>query len=261
MDEGLVDDFYATLASVEKAQNKTARSTADVKKRSQSIKHARKRHLAGSSSNELPFKKVLRSSRGETDTDNQKCEGFSKKQKDISKCSEETIPHPHGQTSWTQDVSKQGRLPRKEWNISGKSTLVHTSYGNERKKVGERRQHLRPHCSEFDEGWQRVHKHKKERNKPRQSESRQQKDDACPSSVGHKPVERVWSGAQQSGYRMEGRHNSEGSRGPHAQTGELEAEGRGKEQKCGLGYRQLEKLAGEEPSEIVLMLANSKAGF
>jgi hypothetical protein len=261
MAESFVDDLYATLASVEKAQNKTAPSTADVKKRSQSTEHARKRHFGSSNSNELPFKKDLKSLRGETDTDNKKCEGFSKKEKDISKRSEQTVPHTQGQTSWTEDVSKQRRLSRKKWDNSGNSTLDHTSYGNERQKEGERRQHLRPNYSEFDDGWQKVHKHKKERNKPRPSESRHQKGDACLSNVGRKPVDHVRSGAQQSGYRMEGRHNSEGSRGPREQTGEQETEERGKEQKRGLGYRQLEKLAGDEPSEIVLMLANSRAGF
>jgi len=42
MAESLVDDLYATLASVEKTQKKTAPSTADVKNSSQSIEHARK---------------------------------------------------------------------------------------------------------------------------------------------------------------------------------------------------------------------------
>jgi len=258
MAESLVDDVYATLANVEKAQ-KTAPSAADVKNSSQLIEHARKR-LVGSS-NELPFKKDLKSFRGETDTDKQKCEGFSKKEKDISKCSEHTIPHTQDQTSWTQDVSKQGRLSRKEWNISGNRTLDHTSHGNERQIEEERRQHLRPNCSEFDDGWQGVQKPNKERNKCWQSKFRHQKDDVCTSSVGHKPVDCARSGTQQSGYRMEGRHNSKGSHGPHAQRREQEAEGRGKERKGGLGYRQLEKLAGEEPSEIVLVLANSRAGF
>ena len=79
--------------------------------------------------------------------------------------------------------------------------------------------------------------------------------------MGHRPVDHVQSGTQQRVYRKEGKHNSEGSHGPHAQTGEQEVQGRGKEQKYGLGYMQLEKLAVEEPSEIVLVLANSRAGF
>ena len=232
-----------------------------MQKSSQSVEYARIRNLRRSSSNELPFKINSKSLRGETVVDKKKCKGFSKKEKDISKRSEHIVPHTQGQTSHTRDVSKHGILTREDRNISGNRSLDRASHGNERWKEGERRQHLRPNCSEFDDGWQRVQKHKKERSKPRESKSRHQKDDACLSSVGHKAGDRVQTGAQQSGYRMEGRHNSEGSHGPPAQTGEQEAEGRGKERKCVLGYRQLEKIAGEEPSEIVLVLANSRAGF
>ena len=81
MAESLFNDLYANLASVEKAQKKTAPSTADVKKSSQSIGHARKRLLGNSSSSELPFKKALKSLRGETDIGSKKCEGLSKKKK------------------------------------------------------------------------------------------------------------------------------------------------------------------------------------
>ena len=261
MAESLVDDLYATLASVEKTQKKNAPSTADMKKSSQSIEHTRKRILGGGSSDELLLKKDLNSSRGETVFGKKKSKGFSEKEKDISKRSERIVPHTQGQTSHTRDVSKHGILTREDRNISGNRSLDRASHGNERWKEGERRQHLRPNCSEFDDGWQRVQKHKKERSKPRESKSRHQKDDACSSGVGLKPVDHVRSGANQSGYRMDGRHNSEGSHGPPAHTGEQEAEGRWKERKCVLGYRQLEKIAGEEPSEIVLVLANSRAGF
>ena len=259
MAERLADDLYATLASVEKAQKKNAPSTGAVKKRSQSVGHARIQNIGRSGRYELQVTKD--SFRGETVVDKKKCEGFSKKEKDISKHREHITPHTQGQTSFTQDISKQGRLSRKEWNNSGNRMLDHTSHGNERQKEGERRQNLRPNCSKFDDEWQRVHTHKKERNKCWQSKSRHQKDDAWLSSVGHKADDHVQTGAQQRGYRMEGRRNSEGSCGPRAQTGEQEAEGRGRERKYILGYRQLEKLAGEEPSEIVSVLANSRVGF
>lgn len=244
MAESLVDDLYATLASIETAQKKTASSTADVKKRS---------------SHELPVKKDLKSLRGETVVDKQKYEGYSNKEKDISKHSKHTIPHEQGQSSQNQDISKQRRLSRKERSISENTTLDRTSHGNEKRKEVERRQHLRPNYSEIDSGWQRVQQHKSRRNKSLQSKSRHEKDEACSSSVGHKAGDRVQTGAGQSGYHMDGAYRSTGSRGPHAQ--EREAEGRGKERKFVLGYRQLEKLAGEEPSEIVLVLANSRAGF
>jgi len=261
MAESLVDDLYATIGSVEKAQKKNTPIAAIVKKRSQSVEHARIQNLGRHSRYELTATKDLKSLRGRTVVEKKKYEAFSKKEQDVSKHSRHNTPHTQGQTSWTQDVSKQGRLSRKEWNISGNRTVDHTSYGNERQKEGRGRQHLRPNCSEFDDGWQGVQKQNKERNRHWQSESRHQKDHACPSSVGQKPGDRVQSGTQQSGYRMEGRHNSKGNHDPHAQTGEQEAEGRGKKQKYGLGYRRLEKLAGEEPSEIVLVLANSRAGF
>jgi len=154
MAESLVDDLYATLASVEKKRKKNAPSTADVKKRSQSVEHSGIQNLGRGSRNYLQARKDLKSPRGEGVVDKKKCEGFSKKEKDISKRSKHTIPHTQGQTSFTQDVSKQGRSSRKEWNNSGNRTPDHTSRGNERQKEGERRQHLRPDCSEFDDGWQ-----------------------------------------------------------------------------------------------------------
>ena len=261
MAESLIDDLYATIANVKKAQTKNAPSTACVKKSSQAVDHTRKQPLGRSSRYELPVTEDLKSLKGGTDSDWQNCEGFSKKEKDISKHSKHTMPHTQDQTSWNRNISKQGRLSRKEGNISGNSTLDHTLHRNERQKEGEKRQHSRTKCSEFDDGWQRVQKHKKERNKSRQSKSRHQQDDACPSGVGDKAGDQVQTGAGQSGYHMEGRHNSKGSHGLHTQTGEQEVEVRGKERKHGLGYRQLEKLAGDEPSEIVLVLANSRAGF
>jgi len=261
MAESLSDDQYATLASVEKAQKKNAPRRAGVKKRSKSVEHARIQDLGRNSSNGLPLKKDLKSLRGKTDTDNKKCEGFSKKEEYVSSRSERTVPQTQDYTSWTQDISKQGRFSREDKNNTGNRTLDHTSHGNERQKEGERRQHLSPNCSEFDDEWQGVQKPDDERNKLRQSKSRNQKDDACLSSVGHKTSDHVQSGAQESGFHKEGAHNSEGSCGPHAQTGEQEAEGRGKERKYGLGYMQLEKLAGEEPSEIVSVLTNSRVGF
>ena len=186
MAERLVEDLCASIASVEKAQKKNAPNTAGVKKRNQSFENARIQNLGRSSRYELQVTKDLKSFRGETVVDKKKCEGFSKKEKDISKRSEYITPRTQGQTSFTQDISKQGRLSRKEWNISGNRTLDHTSHGNERQKEGERRRHLRPNSSKFDVEWQSVHTHKKERNKCWQSKSRHQKDDAWLSSVGHK---------------------------------------------------------------------------
>ena len=261
MAERLVDDLYGSIASVDNAQKKNAPNTTGVKKISQSVELARIQNLGRSSRNELQVTKDLKSLRGETVAIKRKCEGFSKEEKDISKRGKHTVPHTQGQTSWPQNISKQGRLSRKEWNNSDNRTLDHTSHGKERQKEVERRQHLRPNSFEFDVGWQRVQTHKKERNKCWQSKSRCQNDDAWLSSVGHRLVDHVRTGAQQSGYRMEGRHNCEGSCGPHAQTGERDADARGRERKYDLGYRELEKLAGEEPSEIVLVLANSRVGF
>jgi hypothetical protein len=320
MAESLADDFYATLASVERAQNESGCSTGTLKKRSCSVQPVSTQNPDG---NELPFKKstVLKKRETELDCfgnstqsmDKQKCEGVRKKENNISKCRKRNLPctenktseiqgasnherfhrkekdvskhseynlqHTQDQTSLIQDTSKHETFSRKEKDISknNKYNLPHILLNEKLEQVGGRRQHLNSGYSAFDDGWQRVPKRKQGKNKNQQaqilSKSVYQKKEESSSNISHKAGESFEAQAGQGRLLAEGLHWHDGSHGSRMQTeehafyvqpGQEIDKGMSQqrvERKCGLGYRQLEKLAEDEPYEIIVVLANRRSGF
>lgn len=269
MAESLADDFYATLASVKrKALHDSGCNTETTKE-----------------GNVLPFKRNTSSKNKEEQLDHfrnstqskdkQKCEQFPVKEKNITKHSECNVLPKEGKMLHIQDTSKHETFLRKEKGISKNNNYNLPCTHKEVERAGGRRQHLSSGYSTFGDGWQRVSKCQKGKNKQAKipSEPGYQKKEVGSSNINYKIRESFQAQAGQGRLLAEGLHQRNRSCGSRIHTEEHilpvqpkqeKDEGMSqqrREQKCGLGYRYLEKLADEEPYKIIMVLANRRSGF
>lgn len=286
MAKSLAGELYATLASVTKKPEQVSGSSREnVKKRNHCDQ-------PGNDRNELPFKKNVKSLKGETDLDQsgnstqipdeQKCQSFSKKKGSIS-IHEHNLPPTQDQTSQMVDMSKLEQFHRKE-KIIHKSTEYHlphtsdqTSNENKRLQVKDRKQILNSGFSTSDGEWQRVHKYKHGKNQKQQpqnlSKPEYQKCEIGSPNTSCKAGESFQPQVRQHRLHAKVQDQSKGGHGSHTQTEKHNfsmhtkhemgegMSGQEVEGKCFLGYRQLEKLANGEPPEIIVVLASRRSEF
>jgi hypothetical protein len=172
-----------------------------------------------------------------------KYERYFRKESNISKSRECNLPPMEDQTSEIEGISKYEKF-------TGKG-------GNEKRYVGKRGHSLSSYSSAYDDGWQRLPKHEKSINQ----KSGYLKGEIDSSSTFHMVGESVETEAGHSRRHMEGGHQSGGRYAVHAQEPDQGLSQQGVEQKCVLGYKRLEKLADEEPYDILVVLANERYGF
>jgi hypothetical protein len=316
MAESLADDFYATLANVKRrVQHESGCSTGALKK-SCSVRPVSTKNLDGNElpfrKNKGSKKRETESDHfgsSAQSMDKQRCEEFPNKEKNIFfygecslPCTENQTLHSQGEsnheevhrkrediskhsgyslqptqdrTSQTKDMSRHEIIPGKEKDISvnSKCNLPHKLLNEELEQAGGRRQHL----SSNDNGWKRVSKHTKGKNRSKQaqilSKHGYQKKEVGSSNASYKAGESLQAEAGQGRLLAEGLHQHDRCQGScmqteendfHVQLGQEIDKGISKqreERKYALGYKLLEKLAGEEPCEIIMVLANRRSGF
>ncbi|PNF18207.1 hypothetical protein B7P43_G18049, partial [Cryptotermes secundus] len=236
MAESLADGFYAALANV-KAQQDSRSSRENVQIKRSSAQSVSTENLVG---NELQSRKKSRPLKRDTSLDhfgntsvikdNGKYEALSKKKKNISKPTERILPPTEDQTLGAQ--------------------------GGNRKHDGER---SHSYCSADDVGWKRVPKHKNSKSRNQKPNSGYLKGEIVSNSF-NKAGKCFETEAGHDRLNTEGGHQSGGHAAPTQEQYQRLSQ-QGVERKCVLGYRQLEKLADEEPYDIIMVLANQRREF